>query len=61
MAEIAASQQAETTGDAARKPQSAGRRVVTGRALLLGTFDVAGVGLVAPWAIHILGGGQMIH
>ncbi len=38
-----------------------GRRpgAVTGRALLLGTVGAAAVGLLAPWAIHVLRGSYM--
>ena len=45
--------------DSAEQSQAPRQGIVTGRALLLGTLGAGGVGLLAPWAIHILRGSYM--
>ncbi len=48
-----------TTAQAARPPGVRRPGIVTGRALLLGAVGAAAVGLLAPWAIHVLRGSFM--
>jgi len=42
-----------------KQSQPPRREIVTGRALLLGTLGAGAVGLLAPWAIHVLRGSYM--
>ncbi len=60
MAETAGNHHTDVAGeDSLKRSQPPRRGTVTGRALLLGTLGAGAVGLLAPWAIHVLRGSYM--
>ncbi len=60
VAEAAYNHHTDTTGgDTVKSSEPQRQRIVTGRALLLGTLGAIVVGLLAPWAIHVLRGSYM--
>ncbi len=60
MAETAGNHHTDVAGeDSLKRSQPPRRGTVTGRALLLGTLGAGAIGLLAPWAIHVLRGSFM--
>jgi len=60
VAEAARNHHTDTTGEDSLKSSEPQRRgMVTGRALMIGTLGAVAVGLLAPWAIHVLRGSYM--
>jgi len=60
VAETAGNHHTDVTGeDSLKRSQPPRRGTVTGRALLLGTLGAGAIGLLAPWAIHVLRGSFM--
>ncbi len=60
MAETGSNHHIDAIGeDSAEQSQAPRQGIVTGRALLLGTLGAGAVGLLAPWAIHVLRGSYM--
>ncbi len=60
MAKTAGNQHTKVTGEKSlERSQPSRQGIITGRALVIGSLAAAGIGLLAPWAIHVLRGSFM--